>query len=221
MIENLKRIREPLTWAVLAIVAANLVLGVVQVVLHMRQNPDIFAAFAEAGGSLLNVSLLIALVALVCTCFFITPATPHALLVTMVAAVVTTIGVLLTLISTVLGLVASVNTVSAVLEIIGGLLDLALKALAAGVLWVLIRGVHAGRIDTAAAAAPRNTEPLPPASTPATTWQRDEAAGAVWRTAEDAATGAPGATRMPEAGDTPGMAIFRDSAERPASPSAE
>lgn len=221
MIENLKRIREPLTWAVLAIVAANLVLGVVQVVLHLQQNLDIFAAFAEAGGSLLNVSLLVALVALVCTCFFITPATPHALLVTMVAAVVTTIGVLLTLISTVLGLVASVNTVSAVLEIIGGLLDLALKALAAGVLWVLIRGVHAGRIDTAAAVAPRDAEPLPPASTPATTWQRDEAAGAVWRTAEDAATGAPGATRMPDPGDSPGMAIFRDSTERPASPSAE
>ena len=32
MIDNLKRIREPLTWAVIAVVAANIVLGIIHLV---------------------------------------------------------------------------------------------------------------------------------------------------------------------------------------------
>ena len=37
MIENLKRIREPLAWAVIAIVAANIVLGLVELVIQLRR----------------------------------------------------------------------------------------------------------------------------------------------------------------------------------------
>lgn len=230
MIENLKRIREPLTWAVIAIVAANLVLGIVQLVIQLQQDVPVFEAFQEIGTSLMSMPVVLALVALVCTCFFITPATRHALLVTRVAAWVLSIGVGLTLICTMLGVVASANTLGVILEVIGGLLDLILKALAAGALWVLLRGVHSGRIDTAppveptplpaipepATPEPAASGPTVPAPEPRTTWARDEASGAVWRTADEAASGAPGAPRMPD-GDRPGSAetIFRDQAGGP------
>jgi hypothetical protein len=212
MIDNLKRIREPLTWAVIAVVAANIVLGIVHLVVQLQQSEPVYAAFQEIGSSLMNLTLVVAVVALVCTCFFIAPATPHALLVTRVAAGVLSVGVVLTLVCSALGVAASANPLGVAFEIVGTLLDLILKALAAGVLWVLMRGVNAGRIDTAAPAAlpaavetePEATEDVP------TVWQRSEATGAVWRTADEAATGVRGATRLP-ASETQGTgAIFRD-----------
>ena len=147
MIENLKRIREPLTWAVIAIVAANIVLGMVQLVLQLVADVPVPIAFAEIGASLMNVSLVLAVVVLVCVCFFIAPATRHALAVTKVAAWVLSIGAALTLVCWGLGIAASANTLAVVLEFLGGFLDLLIKALAAGSLWVLVRGVNAGRID--------------------------------------------------------------------------
>lgn len=221
MIENLKRIREPLAWAVIAVVAANIGLGIGQLVLQLQQDVPVFEAFQEIGTSLMNMPVVLAVVVLVCTCFFIAPATPHALLVTRVAAWVLSIGVVLTAVCTLLGAAASAGTLAVVLEVVGVLLDLVLKALAAGALWVLLRGVHAGRIDTAPNALPAVEPPAPdPARDVRTTWQRGEATGAVWRTAEDAASGAPGAARMPEPGAAgspgpsrePGPAglIFRD-----------
>ena len=212
MIENLKRIREPLTWAVIAIVAAYLVLGIVQLVIQLRDSVPVFEVFAEIGASLMNMSLVLAVVALVCTCFFISPATRHAMLVTKVAAWVLTVGVLLTLVCSMLGVAASANVMGVIFEIIGGLLDLLLKAVAAGSLWVLLRGVHAGRIDTAPSAEPVTAPAVEPVTTtdlPATTWQRGEATGAAWRTADEAASGAPGAARMP-APPEPAEGIFRD-----------
>lgn len=218
MIDNLKRIREPLTWAVIAIVAASLVLGMVRLVLLFQQSVPVFEAFQEIGASLMNLTLAVVVVALVCTCFFITPATPHALLVTKVAAWVLSVGVVLTLVCTMLGVAASANPLGVAFEIVGGLLDLILKALAAGSLWVLMRGVNAGRIDTA---APAELEPAEPESEAATVevptvWQRSEAAGSAWRTADEAATGAPGTPRLPNVGGPGGGAIFRDEAGAPA-----
>lgn len=213
MIENLKRIREPLTWAVIAIVAASVVLGITQLVLKLRSEVPVFAAFQEIGANLMNISLVVALVALVCTCFFITPATRHALRVTKVGAWVLTVGVLINLVCVMLGVAASANSLGVVFETLGGLLDLVLKGLAAGVLWVLVRGVDAGRIDTATVGEPAKT-PAIEANDVATTWQRNEATGTVWRTADEAATGAPGAVRMPGTSDLGhSEAIFRDEAD--------
>lgn len=213
MIDNLKRIREPLAWALIALVAANLVLGIVQLVQLLGQAVPVFEAFAAIGASLMNISLVIAVVALVCMCFFIAPATRHAFAVTLTAAWVLSIGVVLTAVCTVLGVAAAGNAFGVALEIIGGLLDLILKAVAAGALWVLVRGVSAGRIDTAEPAAPAELEASPatpeadPEPQPRTTWQRSEATGTVWRTADDAASGAPGAPRM---STDVGAQIFRD-----------
>ena len=98
MIDNLKRIREPLTWAVIAVLAANIVLGMVELVIQLRQSVPVFEVLQEIGSTLVSLTLAVVVVALACTCFFITPATPHALLVTRIAAAVLTLGVLLSLI---------------------------------------------------------------------------------------------------------------------------
>jgi len=214
MIDNLKRIREPLTWAVIAVLAANIVLGMVELVLQLQQAVPVFEVLQTIGSSLVSLTLAVVVVALACTCFFIAPATPHALLVTRVAAAVLTLGVLLSLVCSALGVVASANSLGVAFEIIGGLLELILKALAAGALWVLSRGVNAGRIDTAASAPEVALEPAPElADEVPTVWQRSEAAGAVWRTADEAATGARGAARLPAADPQSSAAIFRDEAE--------
>jgi len=216
MIDNLKRIREPLTWAVIAVVAANIVVGIVHLVVQLQQSTPVYEAFQEIGSSLMNLTLVVIVVALVCTCFFIAPATRHALLVTRVAAGVLSVGVVLTLVCSALGVAASANPLGVAFEIVGTLLDLILKALAAGVLWVLMRGVDAGRIDTAAPAAlPAPVEAEPEATPDApTVWQRSEATGAVWRTADEAATGVRGATRLPGSESKGAGAIFRDEADQ-------
>ncbi|MFZ0530516.1 MAG: hypothetical protein WAL91_08280, partial [Propionicimonas sp.] len=172
MIENLKRIREPITWAVIAVVAANIVLGLVELGFRWSTGGLVPADFSDIGTSLMNVSLVLTVVVLVCTCFFITPATAHALLVTKVAAWVLTVGSLLTLVCWILGIAASANTLAIVLEFVGGFLDLVIKSLAAGSLWVLLRGVNAGRIDTRSAAV-AEVPAAPPAKAPdpPTTWQ--------------------------------------------------
>ena len=214
MIDNLKRIREPLTWAVIAVLAANIVLGMVELVIQLRQSVPVFEVLQEIGSTLVSLTLAVVVVALVCTCFFIAPATPHALLVTRIAAAVLTLGVLLSLVCSAIGLGASANAVGVAFEIIGGLLELILKALAAGALWVLSRGVNAGRIDTAAPAPEVVAEPAPGTIEEVpTVWQRSEAAGAVWRTADEAATGARGAARLPAQEPPASAAIFRDEAE--------
>lgn len=215
MIDKIKRMREPLTWTVIALVAANLVLGVVRLVLLLTlEKVPVFAAFQEIGLSLMNLSLVLALVGLVCTCLFVAPATPRAPLVTRVAAWVLTIGVALTLVCMVLGVAASANAFAVALEIFGGLLDVIIKALAAGSLWVLTRGVGAGRIDTAPQAEVESAVQSPATEVPPV-WKREEAAGSAWRTADEAATGSPGTVAGGPASQGPGPDVTGSATWRP------
>lgn len=148
MLVTLKRIRETVTWVVLAIICAWLVLGVVRLsLLLFKEQAPLFAAFQEIGLSIMNLSLVIALVGLVCACLFVPPATPRAVLLARLSAWVLAIGTLLQLVCLLLGVAASHNAFGVIMEILGGLLDIVLKAVAAGVLWVLVRGVRSGRLD--------------------------------------------------------------------------
>lgn len=199
---NLKRIRQGVTWAVLAIIAAGLVLGIVRLVLLVFvERAQVFAAFQEIGTSIMSLALVIALVALVCACLFLSPATPRAILLANLSAWVIAIGVALQLICLILGLAASANAFGVIMEILGGLLDILLKAVAAGALWVLVRGVASGRLDLAPA--------VPETGTVETTksqpvWRPEQATGTAWRSARDAASGArPDAGAVPDADSEP------------------
>ncbi len=189
MIDNLKRIREPLAWVALVAVTGGLVLGVVQLVLlQARDKVPVFSAFQSIGLSILNLPLVLALLALVCLCLFMAPATRHAVLVTRLAAIVTSVGTLLQLVCMVLGVAASANAFGVLMEILGGLLDVLVKAVAAGALWILLRGVGAGRLEVAPGAAPAAAlEPTEPRAQPV--WRPEQATGTAWRTASEAAAG--------------------------------
>lgn len=206
MIENLKRTREPLAWALIVLVLAGMVLTGWRLVTGLAE-PDatIFTVFADAALSWLNMSIAIPLVILVMLCILITPMTRFARLVAWVAAIVLSIGVVLTLVSNLLGMWASAYSVGVVLDVLGGLFDLAFKALAAGSLWVLIRGVRGGQIETPEPVvtggvldpAPAEQQPAEPEQKP-TTWSRTSASGTAWRTAAEAASGTPGRPRIDE-----------------------
>ncbi|MFT3861761.1 hypothetical protein [Micropruina sp.] len=207
MLENLKRIRQPVTWAVLVIICVSLVLGVVRLTqLVFWEKTQVFAAFQEIGQSIMNLSLVLALVALVCTCLFIPPATRRAITLAKLSAWVVGIGTLLQLICLALGLAASANAFGVIMEILGGLLDVSLKAVAAGVLWVLVRGVKSGRLDLAPAVPPAVAAPEAKAQP---LWRADQATGTAWRSARDAASGA-----RPDAG----AVLEEPEAELPSAP---
>ena len=60
MLDNLKRIRQPVTWAVLVIICASQVLGIVRLTLLVFwEKTQVFAAFQEIGQSIMNLSLVI------------------------------------------------------------------------------------------------------------------------------------------------------------------
>jgi len=189
MLENVKRIRQPVTWAVLVIICASLVLGIVRLTLLVFwERTQVFAAFQEIGLSIMNLSLVIVLVGLVCTCLFVQPATANAVRLAKLSAWVIAIGTLLQLVCLILGLAASANAFGVIMEMFGGLLDVALKGVAAGVLFVLVRGVNSGRLDLAPAvpevSAPTGTEKAQPV------WRPEQASGTAWRSARQAASGA-------------------------------
>lgn len=200
VLENLKRIRQPVTWAVLGVLVANMVIQVVKFVyLVVFEQSGVFESFQEVGISILPLTLVLALIGLVCSCLFVTPATGRALGLAKLSAWVVTGGVIAQLVCLLLGVAASANGFAVVLEILGGLLDVILKSVAAGVLWVLHRGVGAGRIDMAPP-APAEISPVSDTPTTPPVWRRDEAAGTAWRTANDAASGA--------APSAPGGAVY-------------
>lgn len=206
MIENLKRFREPLAWLAIALALLEIGLTAWRLVTNLGQGP-VTEAFQDVGGSWLNTPLTLVVVVIVLSCSLVTPALRRALVLTRVAAGVLGAGVVLTFASVLMGMWASAG-VGVVLDLLGGLLDAAFKALVAATLWIFLRGVRAGRIETAPTTAPMpqlNTEPAGAAAADpephATTWARDEAAGSVWWTANDAAAGAPGKDRMPEVAD--------------------
>lgn len=196
MIENLKRLREPLTWVVLALVVAGMGLNVWRLVSALGAMP-IPEAAQLVGGDWLNITVALLLAVLVLSCWLASPATPHAALLTKVAAIVLSVGVVLTALSVVFGMWASALGVGVVLDVLGGLLDVVFKGLVAGTLWVFLHGVRAGRIETAPTQV-EQADTAGPVDGQPSTWSSDAAAGTVWWTAADAAAGAPGHDRMPE-----------------------
>ena len=199
MIDNLKRFRQPLAIIVILAIVASIAISLVRLVIELTTgDTPVFAAFQDIANSAMNLTLVVLLVVLVWGCLFVAPATKDAVRITRVAAWVVTGGTLLTLVATLLGLSASAGVFGVILEFMGGLLDIILKAVAAGVLWIILRAIGGGRLQTPPAAEPvldatPSAAPAvePPVAPPA--WRPSEASGSVWRTAQDAAAGTPAA----------------------------
>lgn len=195
MIENLLRLREPAAWIMVAVTAASIALAVVRFVFALATGGASLAAAAQdVALEAMGLTSLLALVALVIVCVFHHPVGSARRLVAAAVAVVT-VGTVLTIFGALLGLPASAGPLAVVLEFLGGVLDIVLKVVATVTLWLIHRGMTAGRIEVGAPAA-ATTVPLSepgavePEAPPAPTWQPDAAAGSVWTSASDAASGA-------------------------------
>ncbi len=215
ILDNVKRVRQPVTWAVLAIICASQILGIVRLVLLVREQTPVFEAFQEIGVSIMSLSLVIVLVGLVCACLFVPPATRNAIRLAKLSAWAIATGTVVQLVCLLMGVAASANAFGVIMEILGGLLDVALKAVAAGVVWVLVRGVKSGRLDLAPA-VPEVAAPEQPRTPPV--WQPEQASGTAWRSARDAASGArPDVGAAPSDGSTPPAETPPESNWRPRS----
>lgn len=199
MVENLKRFRETLTLIVMVAMVANMVVSVVRLVIALSaQGETVPAAFQDIANSFMNLSLVVMLGAMVLACLFIQPRTRFAVTLAFWAATIVSIGTLLTLVAAAIGLSASAGVLAVVLEFLGGLLDIVIKATAAGGLWLVWRAARTGRFAQAAEPQPEArvvAGPLPGPELveerPAPMWRPDEASGAVWMSAADAAAGGP------------------------------
>lgn len=173
------------------------------------------AAAQDVALTAMNLTLVIVVVALVWVCVVAAP-TPRTSLIGVAASVVT-IGTLVTIVGTSIGASASAGTLAVVFEILGGLLDIVVKLVATGTLWLLLRGVRAGRMAPAPQQLPaledeaQQGETDSEAAQPAVAvgWSADPTQGAAWASAEDAAHGAAGTTNAA----TPTRAGTRSSGE--------
>lgn len=223
MVENLMRLREPAAWVVIGVTAVSIVLSVVRFVLALTTSDTTFSAAAQdvALGAM-SLTLVLAVVAVVLVSVFHAPVAGARRLV-LAAATVVTIGTVLTVLGALLGLPASAGTLAVVLEVLGGLLDIVLKIVGAVTLWLIHRGMSAGRIEVAPAVVTRpdagaEVEASAPEAKPQTgpTWTPDAAAGTVWTSASDAASGA-----QPSGWGVPGSASGWHPVTRPALESGE
>ncbi|HYP45161.1 MAG TPA: hypothetical protein VEQ66_08205 [Propionibacteriaceae bacterium] len=211
---SLHTLREPAVVVLLVVLGLRLLLGLVTFLLLARgagddtlahlsrgtygDNPLALASFSLAT-TVLDLLTALVLVGLVASCVLWRP-TPHARQLTLAALVLVSLAVVVALAAGLMWLTGVDLGMGALADFGRLMLGLPLLVLAA---LTLGRLLPATAID-AAANRPRElsqadgTQPSspPPAELPAAqpstqpTWQPDEAAGAAWTTAGDAATGA-------------------------------
>jgi hypothetical protein len=186
--ESLLRFREPAAWVALGALVLNIILAVVAMATYPGPTAEVGLVLSARAA---NPVPLVVLAVLVSFCV-VRERTPNARLLTILSLIVGIIAVLLGLTLALLGLAAEPIPVLAVLTAI----VTQLISLIAVVLLIKLWQLQAvpRRLPAGIGLAPY-PEPLP-APQPLDqrlqpTWQPNTAAGAVWRTAGDAAAGAP------------------------------
>lgn len=212
--QSLQRLREPAAVVLLVVLALRLLVGVVTFVDLSAGGADDTASvlsrwaygdnsFALASFSLASSALdaltAVVLVGLLASCLLWRP-TPHARTLSRDAAVVLLLGVVLSLVSALVWLTSVGLSLSALVDFVRLVLAVPLPLLGAVVLWRLLpeRELQAAtrprELPAADAAGRATAQPQAVSSAVAVddqpTWQPEEAAGAAWLSAGDAATGA-------------------------------
>ena len=182
--DSLKRWREPAVWVLLAAIVVNLVLALASLVL----SPGSAGVFAYRASSPL---IIIVLAVVVASCVLV-DRTPHARLLTTLAMVIVGMAVLSTLVAALAALTFGGPVVA--FDLLTLLVSLVVPALGLAVLirvWTLPESAPVGPAALEPALPTPPGLPVAPDPQWQPTWSPDAAAGAVWRTAGDAASGAP------------------------------
>jgi hypothetical protein len=186
--DSLMRLREPAAWVALGVLVVNLVLTFVSMATYAGPLANVALALSARAA---NPVPLIVLAVLVSFCV-LRERTPHARLLTILSLVVGVLAVLLGLTLALFGFAAEPTPV---LAILAAIVIQAISVIAVALLIKLLQLQAVPRRLPAGIGLAPYPEPLP-AAPPADqrlqpTWRPDTAAGAVWRTAGDAAAGAP------------------------------
>ncbi|HET7723902.1 MAG TPA: hypothetical protein VFK68_04635 [Propionibacteriaceae bacterium] len=201
MIDRIKALREHATVVAVLVVLVGIAVTTGRIATDLRTFPLPQVLRGVSGLYGLVDALVLTVLAL--SCVLVSPRTRHAEQLTLAAAILLWLGAVVGLVFLVISLVgAGEGSLSRILESIGGLTDIALRALM-GYALVLGRRVAmapADEVRAAEPAAPATGTEVEPAQEvtgeisgrPA--WHADEAAGVVWRSAADAASGAPAGT---------------------------
>lgn len=206
MIESLRRLREPAVIVVLAVLGVRLLLGLISfsyLQIIGTGSADSFAvARFTAGDTVTDAFTVVVLGLLVASCVLTEP-TPHSRRLTWLAVVIAGAGMLLALVSSITWLV-TVGGVTVVGDLVRLLLGLPLSVVVVVGLLRLLRGqpkpAKAARQAVGASIASDTSHrqqelgsgPDEPADDAGNqpTWQPDQAVGAAWHTAGEAAAGA-------------------------------
>lgn len=193
MVDNLLRLREPAAWVVVLATLASIVLALVRFGVALSTGAGLAEASQGISLAAMNLTFVVLVVGVVWACVFVAPAVPRAKPLALLAAITVTLGTLLTLVGAVIGVTTtSGGALGIVLELLGGLLDIVVKGVGAVTLWLIHRGLRAGRLQPEEPPrVPDEVEPAPEPPRAPTTWTPDAAAGSVWISASDAASGAP------------------------------
>ena len=186
--ESLLRLREPAAWVALGALVLNIVLAIVAMASYPGPTANVGLVLSARAA---NPVPLVVLAVLVSFCV-VRERTPHARLLTILSLIVGVIAVLLGLTLALLGLAAEPTPVLAVLAAIVTQL-ISLIAVALLIKLLQLQAVPR-RLPAGIGLAPYPEvlpAPQPPDQRLQPTWQPDTAAGAVWRTAGEAASGAP------------------------------
>jgi hypothetical protein len=186
--ESLLRLREPAAWLALGALVLNIILAVVAMATYSGPTANVGLLLSAR---VANPVPLVVLAVLVSFCV-VRERTPRARLLTILSLIVGVIAVLLGLTLALLGLAAEPAPVLAVLSAI----VTQLISLIAVVLLIKLLQLQAvpRRLPAGIGLAPYPEvlqAPQPPDQRLQPTWQPDTAAGAVWRTAGEAAAGVP------------------------------
>jgi hypothetical protein len=191
-VDSLVRWREPAAFVAFGLLVANLVLITLAVLLD---DGPVLAAAARLSYPAALPGLIVLLAMLVLSC--VLGRTAHARLLTALSLVVTALAGLVAVALAVADL--AVGGPSTLVELLPGAAALSVALVAFGLLVILLRRVsgaarrEAPVIETANPDQPEPDQPPPEKVDPQQqpTWPTDLAAGAAWRTAGDAAAGAP------------------------------
>ena len=188
--DSLVRWREPAAFVALGLLLANLVLIVLAVVLDDGPVVDV-AARLSYPAALPGLIVLLAMLVLSC----VLGRSPHARLLTGLSVLSTALAGVVAVALAIADL--AVGGPSTLIELLPGVAALSVSLVAFGLLIILWRRLPGPARERAAGdrdrLEPDQPEPelVDPQQQP--TWPTDQAAGAAWRTAGDAAAGAPAA----------------------------
>jgi hypothetical protein len=190
-VENLLRLREPAAWVALGALVLNIILALVALATVDGSLPSVGWVLSAR---LANPVPLLVLTVLVSFCV-LRDRTPHARQLTISSLIVGGIAVLLGLTFALLGFGATAS----VLAVFATIVPQAISVMAIAFLIRLLQlQAVPRRLPAGIGLVPYPSDALPPPPTPEPPdprlqpiWQPDAAAGAAWRTAGDAAAGAP------------------------------